>query len=364
VSLPRPILPGSIYLLTRRCTQRQFLLKPTPLTCQIFQYCLAVAAERTGVLVHAACVLSNHWHAVVSDPHGHMPVFTAELHKYVSKAVNASLGRWENLWASEQPSQVRLVGPEDVIARMIYTLANPVAARLVARAEQWPGVWGYLPAHSKAVARPRVFFRDNGPMPAVATLSFVAPELPGFPADEVYGAVAAGIAAREAEVAQAPLLGTQRDTCSLAAATHRPGHPQAQTQHAHGAMERSDPVHLDPYSVLDRGQELIGHYQGQRAARRYLEMIIGNPAATSDNLLRVTPVRLYLLAHAGSDLALRLAPDEEGHGPHNSIDRQEQRYGVCADLGQVDGAWYGRCARRKPGKLGIAGGCAIGGSAA
>jgi REP element-mobilizing transposase RayT len=92
VSLPRPIVPGSIYLVARRCTQRQFLLKPTPLTSQIFEYCLAVAAERTGVRVHAACVLSNHWHAVVSDPHGRLPVFTELLHKYVAKAVNASLG--------------------------------------------------------------------------------------------------------------------------------------------------------------------------------------------------------------------------------------------------------------------------------
>ena len=203
VSLPRPILPGSIYLLTRRCTQRQFLLKPTALTSQIFEYCLAVAAERTGVLVHAACVLSNHWHAVISDPHGQLPVFTAFLHKFVSKAVNASLGRRENLWASEQPSQLRLVGPEDVIARMIYTLANPVAAKLVARAGQWPGVWGYLPKHSKAVARPRIFFRNDGPMPAVATLSYVPPQLPGFSVDAVYGAVAAGVAACEVEVASA-----------------------------------------------------------------------------------------------------------------------------------------------------------------
>jgi hypothetical protein len=41
MSLPRQVLPGSTYLVTRRCTQRQFLLKPTRLTCQIFAYCLA-----------------------------------------------------------------------------------------------------------------------------------------------------------------------------------------------------------------------------------------------------------------------------------------------------------------------------------
>jgi hypothetical protein len=40
-------------------------------------------------------------------------------------------------------------------------------------------------------------------MPAVAALSFVPPQLPGFSVDAVYGAVAAGVATCEAEVGSA-----------------------------------------------------------------------------------------------------------------------------------------------------------------
>ena len=106
-------------------------------------YVLAVAAENTGVLLHAVCVLSNHWHAVITDPEGRLPEFMCHVNEFVAKAVNSSLGRWENLFATEQPSAVRLERPEDVIGKMLYTLLNPVESCLVKREEKWPGLWRF-----------------------------------------------------------------------------------------------------------------------------------------------------------------------------------------------------------------------------
>jgi putative transposase len=57
MTAPRQVLPSSIYLVTRRCTQRQFLLRPSPLVNQVFTFCLAYAASKTGVLVHGYCAL-------------------------------------------------------------------------------------------------------------------------------------------------------------------------------------------------------------------------------------------------------------------------------------------------------------------
>jgi REP element-mobilizing transposase RayT len=175
MNMPRPIYPKTTYMISRRCTQRQFLLKPTPTTNNIICYCLAVAAKRTGVQVHAACAMSNHVHMVVTDLRGRLPEFLAYFHKYVAKAVNASLGRWENLWAAEQSSTVRLLEPDDVLAKTVYVLTNPVAARLVRSSRKWPGLWGYRKRHGQKVTRPSVFFRPNGPMPGEATLQFVPP---------------------------------------------------------------------------------------------------------------------------------------------------------------------------------------------
>jgi hypothetical protein len=46
MSLPRQVLPGRFYMLTRRCTQRQFLLRPDNDTNSAFVYCVAEATQR------------------------------------------------------------------------------------------------------------------------------------------------------------------------------------------------------------------------------------------------------------------------------------------------------------------------------
>jgi hypothetical protein len=68
MTLPRQVLPGASYLVSRRCAQQEFLLKPTALTTAIFKYVLAVAAKRYGILLHAVCVMSNQLHLPVVSP--------------------------------------------------------------------------------------------------------------------------------------------------------------------------------------------------------------------------------------------------------------------------------------------------------
>ena len=46
MSFPRQVLPGTTYMITRRCAQRQFLMRPDPETNNAFIYCLAEAAAR------------------------------------------------------------------------------------------------------------------------------------------------------------------------------------------------------------------------------------------------------------------------------------------------------------------------------
>jgi REP-associated tyrosine transposase len=185
MTAPRRILPGVTYLVTRRCAGRQFLLRPSATTSAIFRYVLAVAAERFGIQVHAFCVLSNHWHAVVTDPDARLPAFEQYLDSLVARAVNASLGRWESFWAPSSYSAVALTSPADVLDKAAYVLANPVAAGLVQRGLEWPGLWSapeLIGGDPIAAARPKVFFSDQGLMPEKAHLSIVPP--PGFTAEE------------------------------------------------------------------------------------------------------------------------------------------------------------------------------------
>lgn len=123
-------MPGRTYLVTRRCTQRQFLLRPSRRTNQLVRYCLAVAAHKTRVQLHAVCFMSNHWHGVVTDPFARLPEFLEHFHRLLAKAQNASLGRWENLWSSDKTSVVLLVSDQDVLEKMAYTMANLLKAAL------------------------------------------------------------------------------------------------------------------------------------------------------------------------------------------------------------------------------------------
>jgi putative transposase len=168
---PRQFLPNSTYFITRRAIQREFWLKPTPQTTQIFLYCIAVAAQKTGIRLHTACVMTNHWHAVVSDSGTKVAEFYEWVHKYVAKAVNCARGREENMWASGKASVIRLEAPEDVLDKTVYTLCNPVSAGLIARAETWKGVWLYRQSHSQVVKRPTVYFKEDGTMPKTVTLT-------------------------------------------------------------------------------------------------------------------------------------------------------------------------------------------------
>jgi REP element-mobilizing transposase RayT len=179
MSLPREVIPGRAYLITRRCTQRQFLMRPDPETNNAFLYCLAFAAQRCGVRVLFTMAMSNHHHTGIEDPHGNYPAFLELFHKLFAKCQNALRGRWENFWASEQTSVVRLVDPDDIVDKMTYALSNPVKDRLVEKAHHWPGA-SSLDAltHAKPLTatRPRHFFREDGDMPEVIALKISRPQ--------------------------------------------------------------------------------------------------------------------------------------------------------------------------------------------
>ncbi len=179
MTVARQVVPGRTYLISRRCTQRQMLLRPERMVEQIYLYCLGEAASRFDITLHGFVAMSNHQHLVIRDNRGNFPEFLAHFHKMVAKAVNALRGRWENLWATEQPNAVHLVEPVDRFAKLVYLLANPVADHLVDRIGDWPGASSYgmlLSGRTKTMKRPRGFFRDGGAMPEEVTLRVERPD--------------------------------------------------------------------------------------------------------------------------------------------------------------------------------------------
>jgi len=157
-----------------------FLLRPSPAVNACIRYCLAVAQRRSGVEVHSALFLSNHYHIIATDPGGLIPVFIEELNKLLARALNCHYGRWENFFsAGDQTSLVVLSSEFDVLAKTVYLLANPTKAMLVSHGDRWPGVRLYCRGEYKAV-KPKFFFRseaDGGKLPDELTLTLSPPPI-------------------------------------------------------------------------------------------------------------------------------------------------------------------------------------------
>jgi REP element-mobilizing transposase RayT len=176
------VLPERTYLITRRCIERRLLLQPDEFTRSTFLYCLAEAAAKHEIDILGWMVMSNHHHVVVHDPGGSLPAFMARLHRQVALVMNARLKRRENFWSSDKPSAVHLVQSVDVFEKVVYTLANPVASNLVARAADWTGAssLAHMGGPALVLRRPGLFFRAAGRLPESVELRiWTPPDWPG-----------------------------------------------------------------------------------------------------------------------------------------------------------------------------------------
>jgi len=182
VSLPRAIIPGRRYLITRRCSERRFLMRPDRATNNAFIYCMALATRKSDVGVVCVGTTSNHYHAVVVDNKGQLPVFLEHFHKLFAKHQNCLHGRWEAFWATEQTSVVELPNAEDILAKMAYAIANPCSSHLVEKVHHWPGVESLTAIERDvplAASKPSRFFdQENDDLPDVVQLAFR--RAPGF----------------------------------------------------------------------------------------------------------------------------------------------------------------------------------------
>ena len=208
MTAPRQVLRGATQFVTRRCTQRQFLLRPSKATNQVIKYLLAVAVERYGIKLHAYCVMSNHFHLVVTDPEARLPACLQYFDGLAGRALNALLGRREHFWGSDSFSAVELAGPEAIIDKVAYTLANPVAAGLVRSASWWPGLWSppeAIGGDELLVKRPDHFFDPSGSLPKSVNLKLITP--PGFATAAAFRELLRGALA-EREAAAVKRIGT------------------------------------------------------------------------------------------------------------------------------------------------------------
>ena len=141
--LARLVLPGIPHHVTQRGNRRE----PTFFgddDYRLYKTLLADAAAKAKAEVWAYCLMPNHVHIILtpSDPDG-LRRTLADLHRRYTAHINAR-NRWTgHLWQGRFGSVAMDEAHLFTAAR--YVALNPVRARLVARAEDWP--WSSARAH-------------------------------------------------------------------------------------------------------------------------------------------------------------------------------------------------------------------------
>ena len=181
MSMPREVLPGTTHAISRRCLMRMFLLLPVEYVNSVFRYCLAYAATEFHVLIHAFEQMGNHFHLVLTDVDGCLPLFMERLDALLARAINAHWGRRGAFFEPGSYSNVRIETPEDGLGQIVYALTNPVKAALVSHSRKWAGAsslrWGY--GQTRTFARPDgQFFGLESGMPTEVKLTLTP--LSGF----------------------------------------------------------------------------------------------------------------------------------------------------------------------------------------
>ena len=188
MTMPRQVLPGTTYLFTRRCIDRRFLLRPDSVVCAIMGYVLALAAAKHRIQIHAICVMSNHYHIVLTDRFGELPEF-ARLFNRLTALCLARHRDWRGpVWEPGRSySALPLLTEKAVWDKLCYTLCNPVSAGLVPLVTRWPGLiskFGSLSAGKMRFCKPPLYFKGHAP--ETRTLKLTKPPALNHHSDDSY----------------------------------------------------------------------------------------------------------------------------------------------------------------------------------
>lgn len=143
VRLPRLVIPGVPYHVTQRGNRRG----PTFFEegdYALYRDLLAAAADKAEAQVWCYCLMPNHVHLIVvpSDEDGLRRTF-ADAHRRYTGFINARQ-RWTgHLWQGRFGAVA--MDEAHLVNAVRYVSLNPVRARLVGRAEDWP--WSSVRAH-------------------------------------------------------------------------------------------------------------------------------------------------------------------------------------------------------------------------
>jgi REP-associated tyrosine transposase len=141
--IARLVVPDTPHHVTQRGNRRETTFFGDA-DYRLYRDLLAEAAARAAVEIWAYCLMPNHVHVIATpkSEDGLRRTF-GDLHRRYTRHVNAR-HRWTgHLWQARFASAA--MDEDHLVAAIRYVSLNPVRARLVERAEDWP--WSSVRAH-------------------------------------------------------------------------------------------------------------------------------------------------------------------------------------------------------------------------
>jgi putative transposase len=160
--LPRLVIPGCPHHVTQRGNRRaQTFFEDSDYL--LYRDLLAEAARKADAEIWAYCLMPNHVHIIIvpSDEDGLRRTF-ADAHRRYTGYVNARMRVTGHLWQGRFGS---VVMDEEHLAHAVrYVSLNPVRAKLVKRAENWPcsSVAAHLAGQDDGLVKVRPILKRYG----------------------------------------------------------------------------------------------------------------------------------------------------------------------------------------------------------
>ena len=175
---PRRHIAGQVALLTRRCSERRYFLRPDGYINEVGAFEVGKAATNHGQEIYGAMAMSNHVHFAIGDTTGERSKFMQDAMSGIARARNCDLGRTGYFWEAGSYGDTVLLDRNAIERKLLYIWLNPVQAGLVARAQDWPG-FAILPRHwgeKIRIEKPGKFYGRANP----EVVEFIPQPPPGY----------------------------------------------------------------------------------------------------------------------------------------------------------------------------------------
>ena len=158
--------PGARYHLMCRGNQGQDVFRVQE-DVDLFIKTLGQVCERNGVVIHAWCIMSNHYHALVETPEGNLVDAMKWFQGTFTQRYNASHKQWGHLFQGRYKAKV-IDDDDPSYFRMVseYIHLNPADANLVTLGKLSSYVWSSYPLYLQPTSKRPKWLRTDEVMNA------------------------------------------------------------------------------------------------------------------------------------------------------------------------------------------------------